>query len=202
MAAVGLLMGASTLFKQQALVGCRIDGRLATADRETRRLALVYAGAALSLPLLQWIALWSGGLLESYVFWNWTFNLSGFMDGVPLDGDLFRKLLLSNALVFPFSALALRGDRRHLIVIVLWLASAILLYPRAGENHAMAQLPFAAVMSGIVLAISLRQLAAWRAWTRQARYWRACSSQAGSAGWDRRCQLYPDAAGRGRDPRL
>ena len=27
------------------------------------------------------------------------------MDGVPLDGDLFRKLLLTNALVFPYAAL-------------------------------------------------------------------------------------------------
>lgn len=163
-AAVGLLMGASTLFKQQAWLAVGLMGAWLLLIERKRRLALVYAVAALALPLLQWIALWSGDLLDSYVFWNWTFNLSGFMDGVPLDGDLFRKLLLTNALVFPFAALALRGDRRHLMLIALWLASATLLYPRAGENHAMGHLPFTAVMSGIVLATIGRQLAAWRSW--------------------------------------
>lgn len=163
-AAVGLLLGASTLFKQHAWLAVGLMGAWLLLTERRRRRALVYAGAAISLPLLQWIVLWSGDLLDSYIFWNWTFNLGGFMDGVPLDGDLFRKLLLTNALVFPFAALAIRGDRRHLILIALWLASATLLYPRAGENHAMAHLPFAAVMSGIVLATSLRQLAARRAW--------------------------------------
>ena len=127
-------------------------------------MALVYAGAALGLPLLQALALWQGDLLESYIFWNWRFNLSGAMDGVPLDGDLFRKLLLTNALVFPFIALAGRGERRRLLVAALWLAGLSLLYPRAGENHAMAHLPLAAVMSGVVLAAIRTQLANWRAW--------------------------------------
>ncbi len=163
-AALGLLMGASTLFKQHAWLAVGLMGAWLLLTERRRGLTLVYAVAALSLPLLQWIALWSGDLLESYFFWNWTFNLSGYMDGVPLDGDLFRKLLLSNALVFPFAALIIRGDRRHLILIALWLASAALLYPRAGENHAMAHLPIAAVMSGIVLATTRRQLAEWRAW--------------------------------------
>lgn len=163
-AAVGLLMGASTLFKQHAWLAVGVLAIWLLLTERRRRLALVYASAALALPLLQWIALWSGDLLESYVFWNWTFNLSGYMDGVPLDGDLFRKLLLSNALVFPFAALAIRDDRRHLILIALWLATAALLFPRAGENHAMAHLPFTAVMSGIVLATIVRQLANQRAW--------------------------------------
>ena len=164
LAAVGLLMGASTLFKQHAWLAVGLMGVWLLLTERRRRLALMYAGAAFSLPLLQWIALWGGNLLESYVFWNWTFNLSGFMDGVPLDGDLFRKLLLTNALVFPFAALALRGDRRHLILIGLWLAGATLLYPRAGENHAMAHLPFTAVMSGVVLATIRSQLVNPRAW--------------------------------------
>ena len=91
---------------------------------------MAYTGAALLLPLLQWLALWSGGVFDSYIFWNWIFNLSGAMDSVPLDGDLFRKLLLTNALVFPFAALALRGDRRQLILVALWLAGLTLIYPR------------------------------------------------------------------------
>ncbi len=162
-ALAGLLMGAATLFKQHAWLAVAVLGLwLLLAER--RRLALVYAAAALCLPLLQWLALWAGGLQESYIFWNWTFNLSGAMDGVPLDGDLFRKLLLTNALVIPFACLRLRGERRHLLVVGLWLAGVTLLYPRAGENHVMAHLPLAAVMSGVALAAVLPQLANPRAW--------------------------------------
>ena len=161
--AVGLLMGASTLFKQHAWLPLGLMGfwLLLTERRQT---LLVYLLAALILPLLQWIALWQAGLLDSYIFWNWTFNLSGAMDGVPLDGDLFRKLLLTNALVFPFVTLVLRHDRRQLILILMWLAALTLLFPRAGENHAMAHLPFAAAMSGVVLATVLPQLADRRTW--------------------------------------
>lgn len=162
-AVAGLLMGAATLFKQQAWLPLVLLGAWLLL-REGRRSVLIYAAAALALPLLQWIALWGAGLLESYIYWNWTFNLSGAMDGVPLDGDLFRKLLVTNAFVFPFAALALQGERRQLILIVFWLATLLLLYPRAGENHAMAHLPLAAAMSGVVLARILPPLADWRAW--------------------------------------
>ncbi len=164
-AAVGLLMGASTLFKQHAWLAVGTLGFWLLLTEGRRQDLLVYAGTALFLPLLQWSALWSAGLLESYIFWNWSFNLSGAMDGVPLDGDLFRKLLLTNVLVFPFIALALRHERRRqLIVVALWLAALTLLYPRAGENHAMAHLPLAAVMSGVVLATLRSHLADWRLW--------------------------------------
>ena len=88
------------------------------------------------------------------------------MDGVPLDGDLLRKLLLSNMLVFPFVLLALRraGNRRRLLITLIWLATLVVLYPRFGEIHAMGHLPFTAVMSGIVLAKALPELSEWRAW--------------------------------------
>ena len=165
MAAVGLLMGAATLFKQHAwlsvgALGCWL---LLFSEGRRRRL-LVYAGAALALPLLQWVLLWRADLLDSYIFWNWTFNLSGVMDGVLLDGDLFRKLLLTNALVFPFAIFAICGERRQLLLVLMWLAGLTLLYPRAGENHAMAHLPLAAVMSGLALAQVLPSLLDRRAW--------------------------------------
>ena len=163
-AAVGLLMGAATLFKQHAWLAVGLLGLWLQLTEGRRQHLLVYGAAALFLPLLQWLALWSAGVLDSYIFWNWTFNFSGVMDGVPLDGDLFRKLLLTNGLVFPFVALALRNDRRHLILAALWLAGLTLLYPRAGENHAMAHVPQAAVMSGVVLATLRRYLAEWRNW--------------------------------------
>ena len=164
MVAVGLLMGSSTLFKQHAWLAVGLLGFWLLLT-ERRQILLIYLGAVLLLPLLQWIALWRADLLDSYIFWNWTFNLSGAMDSVALDGDLFRKLLLTNALVFPFATLMLRHERRrHLILVLMWLASLTLLYPRVGENHAMAHLPFTAVMSGVVLARALPQLVDQRAW--------------------------------------
>ena len=149
---MGALMGAATLFKQHAWLAVAIVG-VWLLFTENRKSLLVYALAALALPALQWLALGAQGLLDSYIFWNWTFNLRGFMDGVPLDGDLFRKLLLGNLLVFPFSLLALKRERRRLLLLALiWLATLTVLYPRFGEIHGMGHLPFAAVMSGMVLA--------------------------------------------------
>ncbi|MDE2821271.1 MAG: hypothetical protein OXI40_16190 [Chloroflexota bacterium] len=163
-ALMGALMGAATLFKQHAWLAVALVG-LWLIFTEGRRSALVYALAALALPGLQWLALAAGGLWDSYIFWNWTFNLHGFMDGVPLDGDLFRKLLLGNLLVFPFALLALRrGKRRLLLLLLVWLAALTVLYPRFGEIHGMGQLPFAAVMSGLVLAWTLPQITDPRRW--------------------------------------
>ncbi len=181
-AVVGLLMGAATLFKQHAWLAVGLLGLCLLLIERRRQSALVYAGAALLLPLLQWIALWGAGLFEGYVFWNWTFNLSGAMDGVPFDGDLFRKLLLTNALVFPFMALAWRENRKQLILVALWLAGLTLLYPRAGENHAMAHLPLAAVMSGVVLAKLPAHLGDRRLWD-GARAILAGLLVAGGIGW-------------------
>ncbi|MCY4537669.1 MAG: hypothetical protein OXE52_05485 [Chloroflexi bacterium] len=163
-ALIGGLMGAATLFKQHAWLAVALVG-LWLIFAEDRRSLLVYALAALALPALQWLALAAGGLLDSYIFWNWTFNLHGYMDGVPLDGDLFRKLLLGNLLVFPFALLALRRDKLRLLLLVLvWLAGLTVLYPRFGEIHGMGHLPFAAVMSGIVLAWTVPQMTNPRQW--------------------------------------
>ncbi len=163
-ALMGLFMGAATLFKQHAWLAVALVS-LWLIFAEDRRFLLVYALAALALPGLQWLALAAGGLLDSYIFWNWTFNLHGFMDGVPLDGDLFRKLLLGNLLVFPFALLALRRDKRRLLLLALvWLAALTVLYPRFGEIHGMGQLPFAAVMSGMVLAWALPLVRNPRQW--------------------------------------
>lgn len=162
---MGLLMGAATLFKQHAWLAVAITGGWLLLSERRWKVALLYAAGALALPLLQWLMLLAQGALESYIYWNWTFNLSGLMDGEPLDGDLLRKLLLSNLLVFPFALLALRGaGKRQLLLPLIWLATLVTLYPRFGEIHAMAHLPFAAVMSGIVLAQALTALSSWRAW--------------------------------------
>ena len=72
------------------------------------------------------------------------------MDGVPLDGGFFRKLLLSNMLVLPFALLAWQDGSTPALAaaVLMWLAGLILLWPRFGEIHAMGHLPFTAVMSG------------------------------------------------------
>ena len=153
--AAGLLMGAATLFKQQAWLAVAVLGLWLLATDGRRGLPL-YIAAALALPLLQWILLAAQGSLDAYLFWNWSFNLGGYMEGVPLDGDFFRKLLFSNLLVAPYALIALRGSgRRPRLIIFMWLAALTLLYPRIGEIHAMGHLPFTAVMSGIVLAGAL-----------------------------------------------
>lgn len=162
---MGLLMGAATLFKQHAWLAVAIVGCWLLLSERRGAIALVFATGALLLPLLQWLALLAQSSLESYTYWNWTFNLSGTMDGEPLDGDLLRKLLLSNMLVFPFILTALRGaGRRRLLLALIWLSTLVTLYPRFGEIHAMGHLPFTAVMSGIVLAKALPELSKWRAW--------------------------------------
>ncbi len=162
--ALGLCLGLATLFKQQAWLAVLLMCLWLLLRERKWQSWLLFVAAALALPLLQWVLLWQQGLLNSYIDWNWAFNLSGAMDGVPLDGDLFRKLLLSNLLVFPFALLARQGeDKRQWLLLLMWLATLTLLYPRFGEIHAMAHLPFSAVMSGIVLAQLLPLLRNFRA---------------------------------------
>ncbi len=162
----GLLLGLATLCKQQAWLAVIFMGTWLLLTTRRRQTALLYGAAVLALPALQWACLYFAGpeIWQNYVYWNWTFNLSGHMDSLPLDGDFLRKLLLSNLLVFPFALLVWRRQRRHLPLLLLWLAGLILLYPRPGEIHAMGHLPFTAVMSGIVLAKLLPQLLKYRDW--------------------------------------
>ena len=86
---IGVCIGAATLFKQQAWLAVAIMC-LWLLGAGWRQLAIYLLGALL-LSLLQWAALAAAGLWDNYWYWNWTFNLSGLMDGVPLDGDFLRK---------------------------------------------------------------------------------------------------------------
>jgi len=162
---IGLLMGLSTIFKQHAWLAVGLFGLWILIVHRDPKLWIPYGLAALLFPVIQWGVLLSQGLFEGYLFWNWQFNLSGFMDGVPLTGDFFRKLLLSNILVFAFILIALRqGNRRYVLVILMWGATLVVLYPRFGEIHGMGHLPVTAVMSGMILMWLLPELATWRNW--------------------------------------
>ena len=201
---IGILMGAATLFKQQAWLAVGVMLLWLVLTKVPWQTVLTYVGAALLLPLVLLALLQANGTLPEYVYWNWTFNLSGLMDGVPLDGDLFRKLLLGNLLVFPFALLASRrADRRQLLLVLMWLTGLTVLYPRFGEIHAMGHLPFTAIMSGMVLA-KMAPDACQMARLGHAAY---------GAGWpgnrhwhrlvmDGRGQLFAYPAGAGRDPGL
>src|SRR5690606_13708542 len=94
--AIGLLMGLGTLFKQHAWLAVTILGLWLIVVHRHPKISITYGLTELVIPLIQWGVLLSQGLFESYLFWNWEYNLSGYMDGVPLAGDFFRKLLLSN----------------------------------------------------------------------------------------------------------
>ncbi len=162
---VGILLGAATLFKQQAWLAVGVMLLWLIQAKLPWQSLLTYLGAVLLLPLALLALLLAHGTLPEYLYWNWTFNLSGLMDGVPLDGDLFRKLLLGNLLGFPFALLALRRvERGQFLLVLMWLAGLSVLYPRFGEIHAMGHLPFTAIMSGIVLAKMSPELVQWRAW--------------------------------------
>ena len=162
---MGLLMGLATLFKQHAWLTVGLIGIWLLVVHRHPKIWITYGISALIIPLIQWGILLSQVLLESYLFWNWEFNLGGYMDGVPLDGDFFRKLLLSNILVFPFALISFRqAYRRYLLLVLMWLGTLVVLYPRFGEIHAMGHLPFTAVMSGTVIIWILPELKSWSTW--------------------------------------
>lgn len=169
--AVGCCLGAATLAKQQGWAAVGAVGLWLLWRRYSARYIVGYALGVLLLPLLTLLAVTLQGNLASYIYWNWTFNLSGLMDGVPLDSHFFRKLLLANMLVPAFALLTLRDatQRKHaLLVLLLFGATAILLYPRFSEIAAIAHLPFTAIMSGVVLQQVLATQPTWRDWWQKA----------------------------------
>lgn len=159
----GLLLGTATLAKQHAWAAVALFA-LWLLVFYSRRLIWLVSGALIA-PLLALIVTALQGTLANYIYWNWTFNFSGLMPAEPLSGDFVRKLLLSNAFIPAFALFALRPgrDRRPLfLVVLLWLAGSATLVPRPGEVHVMGQLPTAAVMSGVTLAVLWEQARFWR----------------------------------------
>lgn len=156
---IGLLFGLATLFKQQAW------GALAlfilwmlVYQRHGRAIMIILFGACLP-PLITVVIIALQGNLDNYLYWNWAFNLSGLMDGVPLTGDFFRKLLLTNIFVpaYVLSGVTVSGRRIRAqampsLLFLMWFVAGAVQYPRFGEIHAMGQLPLTAVMSGVALA--------------------------------------------------
>ncbi len=148
----GLLLGCTALAKQQGWAVIGLFGLWLLFTRRSLREAFIYGMAAALLPLLVIVVIAAQGNFDAYLFWNWTFNFSGYMDGVPLNSNFFRKLLFTNALVPAFALLWWRQAKPHLWLIgLLYLALLLPLYPRFGESAAVTHIPFVALMSGIVL---------------------------------------------------
>jgi len=151
-ACAGLCMGLATLAKQHGWAAAVLFGAFILIY--ARRAFAAYVIGALTFPLIAigWVSI--SGNLERYLYWNWGFNFSGLMDSDPLTGDFLRKLALSNLFVLPFALLLVRSTapRRGLLLLLIWAGAALTLLPRFGIIHAMAHLPFAAVMAGVVVS--------------------------------------------------
>ena len=150
----GLILGLATISKQHAwLVVILFLLWIIWNIRQIRVIAFFLGGVIIPTAIVMIIVALQGNF-DNYIYWNWTFNLAGLMDSVPLDGDFFRKLLLTNIFVLAFAWLALqqrRGRAVWVLILLIWTTTMATLYPRVGEIHVMAHLPFLAVMSGVVL---------------------------------------------------
>ncbi len=151
----GLILGGATLFKQHAWLGVILFGLWLLLQREERARLATYLPGALLPPGILVLCMATQGHLQSYMYWNWVFNLSGLMPGEPYSGDFLRKLLLSGLLAGGYLPLALRQAKpsrcNWLLVALMGVAGAGTLIPRGGEYHVMGLLPMLAVMSGVTL---------------------------------------------------
>ncbi|MEM9951924.1 MAG: glycosyltransferase family 39 protein [Chloroflexota bacterium] len=158
----GLLFGLSTLAKQQGWGVVAFFGLWLLIQRRSFRELLFYSVSALIFPILILIFITIQGNLDNYIYWNWTFNLSGYMDSVPLESNFFRKLLIANSLVPAYFLLQWRDDKsRTILLLLMYLSLLTPLYPRFGESAAVTHIPLTAIMSGIVIARLLIETKPW-----------------------------------------
>lgn len=149
----GLLMGASTLAKQQAWAAVVVFGIWIVIF--ARQYFGWYSVGALFMPVLVVLVVGLQGNLDSYLYWNWAFNVSGLMpNALPASGFAI-KLLISNAMVLPCVLLSLRQTERPLwiLALILWLGSTATLIPRFNQIHALGHLGLTAVLSGCVIGV-------------------------------------------------
>lgn len=159
---VGLLMGLATLFKQQAWLGIVLLGMVWAWQSASWRSLIAYSFGSLVVPILIVIVVTAQGNLDAYLYWNWTFNLSGEMSGVFPSVDFARKLGLASILLLPFILRTLQPNTEHhadrMTLLALLFSGLALIFPRAGEIQVTSGLPFLAIASGVALAESLPKL--------------------------------------------
>ncbi len=158
---IGFLMGLATFFKQQAWLGVILLALVWGWQRAGWRRLMAYLLGALVVPSIVVMVVAAQGNLDSYLYWNWAFNLSGQMDGVFPSVDFARKLGLACIFVLPFvfQMLQSQENRTNKLTLLTFLISGLaFLFPRAGEIQVTSGLPFLAVISGVCLAQSLPNL--------------------------------------------
>ncbi len=154
----GLLLGLATQIKPQSLLSAVVlfiwvaffaPGSLRQRGRD---IVLIGLGT-LVVPAATVGIITAQGNLESYLYWNWLFNLRRSI-GEPLTGVFLYKMVFTHIFAPAFWLLVFRDLHRYrhwLLVGALWFANLGLLYPNMSEAHAMAMLPLLAVMSGLVV---------------------------------------------------
>lgn len=154
---VGLILGGSTLVKQHGWAAVVLFGGWllvwGAANRGRLMAVIGYGVGAALLPAAMLGYYASIGHVAEYIYWTYTFNLSGSVPPLPPTSAYVYKMLLTNGLLPVFALMAWRKrDPLWLLLLVMWAAGSVTLVPKFGEIHTMAQLPVLAVMSGMVVA--------------------------------------------------
>lgn len=158
----GLLLGAGVLTKQHGWAAVGMFGLWLLVFRRGEsgfvRELLAYCIGALALPVLSVLIFALQGNLKEYIYFTYTYNLSGYITPSPTDGNFLRKLLLTNALAPTYLLLMWRAGRQQVLVGMMYVAALAPLVPHLGEIHAATHLPLLAVMTGWVIAELIRPL--------------------------------------------
>lgn len=150
----GICFGAATLAKQHGLAS--IVFALIWIGLFHRRGLLSFVAGVGILPLITLLVVTANGTLSSYIYWNWTFNLTGVMDGQFADGDFVRKVILSNIFMPPFMIAAVLHRRKDWLLIALMSAATMAtMIPRFGIIHVTAHLPMSMIAGGVLFAEAL-----------------------------------------------
>lgn len=151
--AAGVLLGAALLTKQQAVVVIFwvlvwIGGRWRNLSRAT------IAGIGVLAPLALAVFYFAlDGRLDELYYWTVTFNATYAEKPAMIGGDFARRLILTQGWLLPFALIALRERRwGDALIVGIGIAAQAVQFPRGGEIHAAAALPFASVAFGVVIA--------------------------------------------------
>lgn len=161
---VGLILGVGVLTKQHGWGAVGLFGLWLLVYRRSWRDLVMYALGAALLPLLSLLIFAAQGSLDAYLYFTYTYNLSGYITPSPVEGNFIRKLLLTNLLAPAFLLLIWQRRRdaaageRWILLGTLYIASLLPLIPHLGEIHAATHLPFLAVMVGLLISEIARSL--------------------------------------------
>jgi hypothetical protein len=150
---IGLLLGIGVMVKQHGGAALVIGGLwLLTwggARRGRLRSAVIYCLGGVLVPLLIVVYQAAIGNLSEFIYWTVTFNLSGDVPPLPPTSAFVYKMLLTHLFLPAFVLFTLRKPQpERFLLLGLWAAGAVTLFPKAGEIHTMALLPVLSVMSG------------------------------------------------------